>query len=108
MHLRPAAHLKWSPVYNLHITLKFIGEWPEEKLPQLEAALRSMPRRDPIPLEVRGLGWYPNPKNPRVFWAGVHDTDGLTSLARDIETALEPLGIAKETRPFAGRMVDRR
>ena len=40
MHLRPCAHLKWSPVYNLHVTLKFIGEWPEEKLPQLEAALR--------------------------------------------------------------------
>jgi len=104
MHLRPAAHLKWSPVYNLHITLKFIGEWPEEKLPQLEAALRSVCRRNPIPLEVHGLGWYPNPKNPRVFWVGVHDSDGLTALARDIETALEPLGIAKETRPFAGHL----
>ena len=39
-----------------------------------------------------------------MFWAGVHDTDGLTSLARDIETALEPLGIAKETRPFAAHL----
>ena len=103
-HLRPAATIAWSPVENLHLTTKFIGEWPEEKLPQREDALRSMPRRDPIPREVRGLGWYPNPKNPRVFWAGVHDTDGLTSLARDIETALEPLGIAKETRPFAAHL----
>src|SRR5258708_14367603 len=101
MHLRPAAHLKWSPVYNLHITLKFIGEWPEEKLPQLEAALRSMPRRDPIPLEVRGLGWYPNPKNPRVFSAGVPDTDALTILAHATESGLDPLGTANETQPFA-------
>jgi len=104
MHMRPAAHLKWSPVYNLHITLKFIGEWPEEKLPQLEEALRSVPRRNPIALEVRGLGWYPSSKNPRVFWAGLHDGAGLTTLARDIETALEPLGIAKDTRPFSAHL----
>ena len=59
MHLRPAAHLKWSPVYNLHVTLKFIGEWPEEKLPQLDEALRSVPPREPIAAEVKGLGWFP-------------------------------------------------
>ena len=99
-----APDTRWVNPESLHVTLKFIGEWPEEKLPQLEAALRSMPRRDPIPLEVRGLGWYPNPRNPRVFWVGVHDTNGLTNLSRDIETALAPLGIAKETRPFAAHL----
>ena len=104
MNLRPAAHLKWSPVYNLHITLKFIGEWPEGKLPHLAEALYSLPKRDPIPLEVRGLGWYPNPKNPRVFWAGVHDGAALNDLTRDIEAALEPLGIAKDTRPFSAHL----
>jgi RNA 2',3'-cyclic 3'-phosphodiesterase len=104
MHLRPAAHLKWSPVYNLHITLKFIGEWPEEKLPQLAEALYSVPKRDPIPLEVRGLGWYPNAKNPRVFWAGVHDGPALAALTRDIETGLKPLGIVEETRPFSAHL----
>ena len=64
MHLRPAAHLKWSPVYNLHLTVKFIGEWPEDKLPQLEAALRSLSPRSPMTVEVKGLGWYPNPSHP--------------------------------------------
>ena len=38
--LRPTAHLIWSPVYNLHITTKFIGEWPEEKLGEVTTALR--------------------------------------------------------------------
>jgi len=93
MHLRPAAHLKWSPVYNLHLTLKFIGEWPEEKLPQLEAALQSLPPRAPISAEVKGLGWYPNPNHPRVFWVGVQAGDALPGLVRDTEQALAPLGI---------------
>ncbi|HEV2689782.1 MAG TPA: RNA 2',3'-cyclic phosphodiesterase [Bryobacteraceae bacterium] len=104
MHLRPCAHLKWSPVYNLHITLKFIGEWPEEKLPQLEAALRSIPNRPAIPIEVRGLGWFPNPRNPRVFWAAVHGGEALEKLARDTDVALEPLGIPKETRAFTAHL----
>jgi RNA 2',3'-cyclic 3'-phosphodiesterase len=100
MHLRPTAHLKWSPVYNLHLTLKFIGEWPEEKLPQLAAALRSIPPRAPLCAEAKGLGWYPNPHHPRVFWVGVQAGEPLPALARDIETALAPLGIAKEDREF--------
>lgn len=100
MHLRPCAHLKWSPVYNLHVTLKFIGEWPEEKLPELEAALRKVATRQRIPAEVKGLGWFPNPHHPRVFWVGVHGGDLLSGLVKDIETSLAPLGIAVEDRPF--------
>jgi RNA 2',3'-cyclic 3'-phosphodiesterase len=100
MHLRPCAHLKWSPVYNLHVTLKFIGEWPEEKLPQLEAALRALAPREAIPAEVKGLGWYPNPHHPRVFWAGVHGGEGLPKLVKDIDAATLALGIPPEDRPF--------
>jgi RNA 2',3'-cyclic 3'-phosphodiesterase len=104
MHLRPVAHLKWSPVYNLHVTLKFIGELPEEMLPQLEAALRSVPPRAPIPAEVKGLGWFPNPHHPRVFWVAVHAGEELAALARDIDAAVQPLGIAGEERPFAAHL----
>jgi RNA 2',3'-cyclic 3'-phosphodiesterase len=104
MHLRPAAHLKWSAVYNLHLTLKFIGEWPEEKLPQLEASLRALPARTQISAEVKGLGWYPNPNHPRVFWAGVQAGDALAALARDTEKTLMPLGIPNEERAFSAHL----
>src|SRR5277367_4684404 len=100
MLLRPCAHLKWSPVYNLHVTLKFIGEWPEEKLPQLEAILRGMAPREPIAAEVKGLGWFPNPHHPRVFWVGVQGGDALPVLVKDINAGLTSLGIATEDRPF--------
>ena len=104
MHLRPAAHLKWSPVYNLHVTLKFIGEWPEEKLPQLETALRSIHGRPAIPIDVRKLGWFPNAHHPRVFWVGADGGDALSALARDSDAALAPLGIAKEDRAFTAHL----
>ena len=98
---RPAAHLKWSPVYNMHITTRFIGEWPEVKLDQLRAALASAPQRGPIRIDLRGLGWFPNARRPRVFWAGVDGGPELRQLAQDIDTALEPLGLPREQREFS-------
>src|SRR5262249_44106079 len=90
-----------SPVYNLHVTLKFIGEWPVQDLDKLEQALRSVAKRDPIPVDIRGLGWFPNPHHPRVFWAGVQAGEALKQLAHDIDSAIEPLGIAIEDREFS-------
>src|SRR5919202_2298240 len=84
-HLRPAAQLKWTPVYNLHVTTKFIGEWPEERRTELIDALRPLQKRAPIPLEVRGLGWFPNPHVPRVFWAAIHAPPELAYLGRETE-----------------------
>jgi RNA 2',3'-cyclic 3'-phosphodiesterase len=104
MHLRPCAHLKWSPVYNLHVTLKFIGEWPEEKMPRLEEALRGVAPREPIPTDLKGLGWFPNPHHPRVFWAGIQGGEALPNLVKDIDGALAPLGIASEDRPFSAHL----
>jgi 2'-5' RNA ligase len=93
--------VKWSPIYNLHITTKFIGEWPIQDIEKLENALRGVPKRPAIPVDVKGLGWYPNPHHPRVFWAGVQGGAELESLARDLDTALDPLGIVREDREFA-------
>src|SRR5262245_29361338 len=81
--LRPAAHIKWSPPYNLHVTTKFIGEWPEEKLDELVAALRPLGGRSSIDIGIRELGWFPNAKSPRVLYADIKADDTLTTLAAD-------------------------
>jgi 2'-5' RNA ligase len=99
--LRPLANIRWSPAANLHITTKFIGQWPEERLAELQAALAGMGRRAPIPIHVRGLGFFPNRKSPRVFWAGVEAPAELGALARDIDSALAKLGVEPESREYS-------
>jgi 2'-5' RNA ligase len=99
--LRPAARLKWSPPANLHITTRFIGEWPAERLPDLRAALGGIPSHPPIPIHIRNLGFFPNPHSPRVFWAGVEAAPDLAALASETDRALEPLGLKPEGRPFS-------
>jgi RNA 2',3'-cyclic 3'-phosphodiesterase len=98
--LRPEALIKWSPVDNLHVTIKFIGEWPESRLEELNDALSALLPREPFEAEVKELGWFPNEWSPRILWAGVHGGDPLLELAHDTDKCLAKLGIPKEDRRF--------
>lgn len=98
--LRPSARIKWSPPENLHITTKFIGEWPDAQFEEALAALQVLPPRAPIELRIAQLGYFPNPHSPRVFWAGIH-AQGLAELARDTEEALAAIGVPREKRAFS-------
>lgn len=99
--LRPEALIKWSPLDNLHVTTKFIGEVPEARLPELHNALSSIGPCDPFEVELRQLGWFPNERSPRVLWVGVHDSEALVHLVRTTEEQLEKIGIKKDDRPFS-------
>ncbi len=100
VQLRPAARWRWSPAANLHITTKFIGEWPQERLNEMTAALAGV-RGPSIDIAIRGLGWFPNPHNPRVFFASVRAPESLTALAQATGQAVEPLGVARESRAYS-------
>jgi 2'-5' RNA ligase len=102
--LRPLADFRWSPVENLHVTTKFIGEWPAERLEEIKTTLSAVTAAvtapTPIEIAIRGLGWFPNPHRPRVFWAGVHGGEELRALAAATDQAVAGLGVPGETREF--------
>lgn len=97
--LRPLAALRWSTLSNLHVTTKFIGEWPVERLPEIAAVLATVTAPD-FQLSLGGLGWFPNPRSPHVFWIAVEGGRTLRDLAAATEDKLEALGCPKEKRPF--------
>ncbi len=99
--LRPEALVKWNPLDNLHITTKFIGEWPERRIDELHDALASLMPRNTFEVEVRELGWFPNERSPRVLWAGVQGGESLLALVRETEDLLAGLGVRREERQFA-------
>jgi 2'-5' RNA ligase len=99
--LRPAAPIKWILPANLHITTRFIGEWPEDRLADLRAALGRIPSRPPIAIHIRKLGFFPNPHSPRVFWAGVEASPALAAFASETDRVLDSLGLKPEGHPFS-------
>jgi 2'-5' RNA ligase len=98
--LRHTAPIQWIPAGNLHITTKFIGKWPQERLPELRTALAGLPRRLPIAVSICGVQFFPDNRKPRVFSCQVH-APGLEELAADTDQATARLGILKETRAFS-------
>jgi 2'-5' RNA ligase len=86
---------------NLHVTLKFIGEVAETKLAAIQTELARVRCDQSVTLDFRRLGFFPSEKHPRVFWAGIEALPNLKTLAADIETATETLGIPREGRPFS-------
>ena len=91
----------WVRAENLHVTLKFLGEVAEGKLEPARTALGEVRSAQAVTLEFRGLGFFPNEKHPRVFWAGVQASANLKTLAEDIEDAMERLGFPREKRQFS-------
>ena len=94
------ASARWVRLEGVHITLKFIGHVSLEQVEKIRQALGRLPEFPPIKLRFAGLGFFPNPRRPRVFWAGIEADPQLAELAGAIEAKLEPLGIPAEKRAF--------
>src|SRR5689334_9753681 len=92
---------RWVRAENLHVTLKFLGEVAEGKIDAIRGALGKIRSDKPVALEFRGLGFFPNERHPRVFWAGMEASPNLKTLAADIESAMEKLGVPREKREFS-------
>jgi RNA 2',3'-cyclic 3'-phosphodiesterase len=92
---------RWVRTEGLHVTLKFIGEISDSKVSEIKSALGSVAPHAPIEIRFRGVGFFPNARRPRVFWAGVEAGPELAPLALAVEDTLHPLAIARETRAFS-------
>ena len=98
--LRPLAKLHWIPVEKLHVTTKFIGEWPEDRLEELRRALGTVTAPAPVEVAIRRIGWLPNPRSARVLYAGVESSESLTSLAVLTERIAVAAGVPAEPRIY--------
>jgi len=89
---------RWVRPESIHLTLKFLGDVPPERIPAIGHALETVCRgRSPFLLRLEGLGCFPNTRRPRVIWVGVREETGVLAalqrnLERDLERDLEALG----------------
>ena len=100
------ANVKWVASNNIHLTLKFLGETDEKKVPHIiEDIKRAGSSCKAVNSRLEGLGGFPNLRKPRVIWAGLSEgVDTLAKIAGDIENGMEKLGFEKENRPFKSHL----
>jgi RNA 2',3'-cyclic 3'-phosphodiesterase len=99
---RSGAEVRWVPVGNIHLTLKFFGNVPDDEIGTLALAARDVAATAaPLELRLTGAGAFPNPRAPRVVWVGLGgDVEPLTQLFYRLEKAFAVLGYPPEGRAF--------
>ena len=95
-----ATNARWMRAESLHVTLKFIGERPQEQVEALTQRLRRV-ESGSFELRFTGYGFFPTVKAPRVFWIGIQADAHLAELAANIDAATSELGIPREDRPYS-------
>ena len=109
------AAVRWVRPEQMHLTLRFLGDTPADRLPPLFVTLDGLTAgRAPFALHLNEVGCFPNMRRPRVVWVGLGgEEEKLVALVGGLEAALRPLGWPPEDKAFRahltlGRVKDER
>lgn len=91
---------KWVTPDQLHLTLRFIGEVDGGVFREIRSVLENV-KGQAFPLQIKGLGYFPPRKDPRVLWVGLEKSEALLQLRKKVDACLNSLGIESEKRKFS-------
>lgn len=85
--------IKWVEEHNIHVTLKFFGDTPENDIPAISGVLQKRAAQTPpLTLRLAGLGIFGSSYAPRVVWAGIEPYAALAALMKAVHEDLRTIG----------------
>ncbi len=90
---------RWIESDNYHVTLRFIGEVPEDRAEDIDSALGAV-RMQPFGLSLAGVGHFGKLRKARSVWVAVETNDALVRLQASVESAVVRAGFRAEERRF--------
>jgi 2'-5' RNA ligase len=101
--LKPHSNfVKWVASQNIHLTVRFLGDTEEQRVPAIRQLLDEVASGQSIvETSIGRLGGFPNLRRPRVLWAGIDgNVDLLEKLARRVELGVQGLHFEAESKGF--------
>lgn len=94
--------VKWTPAGQMHLTLKFLGEFESAHTAPLQKELaETCTAIGPIETAATTTGTFPPKGAARILWYAIESAPALSQLARAVEDACDAFGYAREKRPFS-------
>lgn len=101
-HLKKTgADVTWVKPDNIHLTLKFLGDTPIDKIDTMAELIRKACRKKSFVMELTHLGAFPKMESPQVLWIGItKGKDHMKEIVLELEEILHEAGFQKEKREF--------
>ena len=90
---------KWVPLENLHITIRFIGEVPENILQNIKEELREISFYN-FKVKFKDIGHFSAKSTPKVIWVGLDPLEEIMELREKIDEALTKANIPLEKKKY--------
>src|ERR1035437_9496384 len=102
--LVPRDVVRWARFDQFHLTLRFLGDVPADGVEDLKKSAGAVCRNaQPLSLRAEGVGFFPNPRSPRVSWVGNHDRERCRDgLPRTDESPVPPFPGGPGQKEFQG------
>jgi 2'-5' RNA ligase len=85
---------------EIHLTLRFLGDVETKKIKELTAKMKTLEQYHSFSVSVKGMGAFPNNKEPRVVWIGADLGSPFNEILSTIEKMLDSSSIDFDTKPF--------
>ena len=103
-HLADEA-IKWVEEFNLHLTLKFLGNTEERKIEEVKEILQLVSANySRFEFSLKGFGYFGPKKNPNVIFAGIGNQEILKQMAGEIDKNITGLGFEPESRQYKAHL----
>jgi 2'-5' RNA ligase len=97
--------VRWVNPEGLHLTLRFLGNVPTDRIPELADALRArLDSVEPFAIKLGGPEPFPAPRRPKVVVLGCSPADPVAELAARMEELAVELGFPPERRKFKAHL----
>ncbi len=98
-------NVKASPLSQMHITMRFIGDVDDGKVKRIRKAVEdAVIGEHRFEVRLRGAGCFPNRKRPSVVWIGVEPEDVLKRISDRISENLRASNVSFDEKPFKGHI----
>ena len=93
--------IKWVNINNIHITLKFFGETPEDRISEIIDRLTAIAANHSIfTLDIRNIGIFGSSYKPKVIWFGIEENERLIKLAKEVLRGMDDIGFKQDRQNF--------
>ena len=101
-NLQHEKYINYVKTNQIHLTLKFVGETPEEDIQAIiESCQKVAKRHQPFAMDFDRTGFFGSNNVPRVLWLGMNNQPkALFDLEADLLDAFDDLGYLRDRQNF--------